>query len=44
MMLLPHRVHQRRVEEDKRQMRGYFIEGDLMSAEVQQIGTFDGKI
>lgn len=37
-------VQRRRVEEDKRQMRGYFIEGDLISAEVQQIGTFDGKI
>ena len=32
------------MEEDKLHIRDFFIEGDLISAEVQQVGTFDGKI
>ena len=41
---LPGGIQRRRVEEDKLHIRDYFIEGDLISAEVQQVGTFDGKI
>jgi len=25
-------------------MREFFVEGDLIAAEVQSVGTFDGKI
>ena len=41
---MPGGIQRRRVEEDKLHIRDYFIEGDLISAEVQQVGTFDGKI
>lgn len=41
---LPGGIQRRRVEEDKLHIREYFVEGDIISAEVQQVGTFDGKI
>ena len=41
---LPGGVQRRRGEEDKLKIREYFVEGDLISAEIQQVGTFDGKI
>eukprot|EP00466_Bigelowiella_natans_P019848 jgi/Bigna1/39934/e_gw1.37.28.1 len=40
---LPGGVQRRRTEEDQRKMRQYFIEGDLISAEVQKIMN-DGAI
>ena len=41
---LPGGVQRRRDEEDKLHMREFFQEGDLISGEIQQVGTFDGKI
>ena len=41
---LPGGVQRRRVEEDQLHIRDYFVEGDLISAEVQSVGSFDGKI
>ena len=41
---LPGGLQRRRSEEDKLQMRTFFKENDLISAEVQQVNTHDGKI
>lgn len=41
---LPGNVQRRRCEEDKLHMREYFVEGDMISAEVQNVGSFDRKI
>ena len=41
---LPGGVQRRRVQEDQLHIRDYYVEGDMISAEVQSIGTFDGKI
>jgi exosome complex RNA-binding protein Rrp4 len=41
---LPGHEQRRRLEEDKLSMREHFVEGDLIAAEVQNVGTFDGKI
>ena len=41
---LPGGIQRRKVEEDKLHMRDHFVEGDLIVAEVQQVGSFDGRI
>jgi exosome complex component RRP4 len=41
---LPGGIQRRKLEEDKLHMREHFVEGDLIVAEVQQVGSFDGRI
>lgn len=41
---LPGGVQRRKVEEDKLRMREHFSEGDLIVAEVSQVGSNDGRI
>ena len=41
---LPGGVQRRRSEEDQLNMRQFFKEGDLISAEVMQVNSQDGKI
>ena len=39
---LPGSVQRRRTKEDQLQMRDFFVEGDLLSAEVQQVKSDGG--
>ena len=41
---LPGGVQRRRSEEDQLNMRKFFVEGDIISGEVMQVNSNDGKI
>jgi len=41
---LPGGVQRRRSEEDQLNMRNFFKEGDIISAEVMQVNSSDGRI
>lgn len=41
---LPGGIQRRKSEEDQLNMRNYFKEGDMISAEVMQVNSNDGKI
>ena len=41
---MPGGVQRRRNEEDQLNMRQFFKEGDIISAEVMQVGSQDGRI
>lgn len=41
---LPGGIQRRRSEEDQLNMRKFFVEGDMISGEVMQVNSNDGKI
>jgi exosome complex component RRP4 len=41
---LPGGIQRRRNEEDQMNIRSFFVEGDMISAEIMQVNQNDGKI